>query len=174
MKSTVLKEDIFDIKGTTKLRIGDSCYFEEMEAGSTNDYLKDLTFNGSISASPLGKLRVRLVNHVYEDFECDSIEVTIAQGKNNQLLDIYMDDTYFPTKVKKKYQLGCDTAQFEMATKYGYDLFHTGADGFYGDLIVNKQYYGMILMLDFDADLFDYQEIINRMLRLFPIRKEKN
>lgn len=173
MINTVLKEDVFDVKGTTKLRIGDPCYFEEMTAGSTNDYLKEITFNGNISAAPLGRLRVRLVNHK-DTFDFDSIEVMIAQGKVDKQLDTYMSDKYFPNKVKKKYQLGCDTAQFEMATKYGYDLFHTGADGFYGDLIVNKQYYGMILMLDFDTDLFDYQEIIDRMLRLFPIRKERN
>ena len=63
---------------------------------------------------------------------------------------------------------------FSSRTKYGYDLFHTGADGFYGDLIVNKQYFGMILMLDFDADLFTYEEVKDRMLKLFPERKEKN
>ena len=171
MNYKILKEDIFDVKGTTRLRIGDPYYFEEMKAGSTNNYLKEITFNGNISAAPLGKLRVQLVN--YKDkYDFNGIEVMIIQGKTNQQLDTYISGRYYPEKVKKKYQLGCDTAQFEMVTKYGYDLFHIGADGFYGDLILNKQYYGMILMLSFDADLFDYQEIIDRMLRLFPIRKE--
>lgn len=174
MTDVILREDIFDIKGTTKLKIGDPSYFEEMEFGSTNKYLKEITFNGNISAAPLGKLRTQLVNHMYEEFECDSIEVTVVQGKNIQQLDTYLSGKCFTNKIKKRYQLGCDTAQFEMVTKYGYDLFHIGADGYYGDLIVNKQYFGMILMLDFDTDLFDYQEIINRMLRLFPIRRERN
>ena len=173
-KITILKEKTYEVKGTTKLRIGDPMYFEDMSAGSTNKYLKEITFNGNISAAPLGRIKIQEVREVDEKFTFTYILVSIVQGMNNQMLDVYINGKYYPSKVKKQYELGCDTAQFEMATKYGYDLFHTGADGFYGNLIVNKQHFGMILSLDFDTDLFTFDEIEKRMLKLFPERKEIN
>ena len=173
-KIMILKEKTYEVKGTTKLRIGDPMYFEDIAAGSTNKYLKEITFNGNISAAPLGRIKIQEVREVDEKFTFTYILVSIVQGMNNQMLDVYINGKYYPSKVKKQYELGCDTAQFEMATKYGYDLFHTGADGFYGNLIVNKQHFGMILSLDFDTDLFTFDEIEKRMLKLFPERKEIN
>ena len=173
-KAVVLKEKMYEVKGTTRLIIGDPMYFEEIEAGSTNKYLKEITFNGNISAAPLGRMKIQEIRETEGKFSFTYILVSIVQGVNNQMLDVYMNGRYYPTKVKKQYELGCDTAQFEMTTKYGSDLFHTGADGFYGNLIVNKQHFGMILSLDFDTDLFTFEEIEKRMLKLFPERKEKN
>ena len=170
-KITVLKEKTYEVKGTTKLRIGDPMYFEEIAAGSDNKYLKEITFNGNISAAPLGRMKIQEVRETDGKFTFTYILVSIVQGINNQMLDVYINGRYYPTKVKKQYELGCDTAQFEMATKYGYDLFHTGADGFYGNLIVNKQHFGMILSLDFDTNLFTFDVIEKRMLKLFPERK---
>lgn len=173
-KITLIEEKIFDVKGTTKLVIGDPLYFEQMEAGSTNQNLKKLTFNGNISAAPIGKLIVQLNKIEYDDYGggCyDSIDVTVVQASRPKDLDVYANGQYYPKLVKAEYKLGCDTARFEMETKYGSDLFHTGADGYYGDLIHNKQYYGMILHLSFDTDMFNYDEICERMLNLFPERK---
>ena len=173
-KITVLKEKTYEVKGTTRFKIGDPMYFEDMAAGSTNKYLKEITFDGNISAAPLGRMKIQEIRETDGKFTFTYILVSIAQGINNQMLDVYINGRYYPTKVKKQYELGCDTAQFMMSTKYGYDLFHTGADGFYGNLIVNKQHFGMILSLDFDTDLFTFDEIEKRMLKLFPERKEKN
>lgn len=170
----VLRERIYEVKGTTRLIIGDPMYFEEINAGSTNKYLKEITFNGNISAAPLGRMKIQEVIETEGKFTLTYILVSIVQGINNQMLDTYINGRYYPTKVKKQYELGCDTAQFKMATKFNSDLFYTGADGFYGNLIVNKQHFGMILSLDFDTDLFTFEEIEKRMLNLFPIRKEKN
>ena len=173
-KIMILKEKTYEVKGTTKLRIGDPMYFEDIAAGSTNKYLKEITFNGNISAAPLGRIKIQEIREMDEKFTFTYILVSIVQGMNNQMLDVYINGKYYPSKVKKQYELGCDTAQFEMATKYGYDLFRTGADGFYGNLIVNKQHFGMILSLDFDTDLFTFDEIEKRMLKLFPERREIN
>ncbi len=173
-KTVVLKEKTYEVKGTTRLIIGDPMYFEEIEAGSTNKYLKEITFNGNISAAPLGRMKIQEIRETEGKLSFTYILVSIVQGINNQMLDTYISGRYYPTKVKKQYELGCDTAQFEITTKYGSDLFHTGADGFYGNLIVNKQHFGMILSLDFDTDLFTFKEIEKRMLNLFPERKEKN
>ena len=171
-KVTTIKEKVFDIKGTTKLMIGDPWYFEQMKAGSKNENLKKLTFNGNIMTAASGKLRVRLnkVNYEseYGNGEYNSIDVTVAQSGVSKELDIYMEGKYFPAYLKEDHQLGCDTARFEMTTKYGSDLFHTGGDGYYGDIYHMKKGHGMLLNLSFDTDMFDYDEIVDRMLKLFP------
>lgn len=175
-KITVIRENIYDVKGTTKLKIGDPLYFEEIAAGSKNNYLKKITFDGFISAAPIGKLKVQL-NKIKSDSyykgEYDAIDVTVAQAFSPKDLETYMNGQYYPKLVKGEYQLGCDTARFGMVTKYGSDLFKTGGDGYYGNLIHNQQHYGMILNLSFDCDMFDYDEVCERMLKLFPERKSK-
>ena len=157
------------VKGTTKLKIGDPWYFEEMEAGSTNKNLKNLTFDGNVTAAPLGAMRIFV-----EDFEgITTIGVTVIQAANLDVLKAYSEEKHWPSVLKKFYELGCDTARFEIETKYNYDEFHTGADGYYGDLSHYKTHYGMRLHLYFDTDLFSSKEIEERMLKLFPKSNNK-
>lgn len=90
------------------------------------------------------------------------------------MLDTYLGEQYYNGTIVKNIDLGCDTAHFEIHTKYGSDEFHTGADGYYGHLYKYKQGFGMDLNLSFDAEMFDYEEIKQRMLKLFPERKKVN
>lgn len=174
-KVTLIKKDVFDIKGTTKLQIGDPWYFEQMDRGSKNEFLKKLTFNGNISRAPVGKMQIALNKVEYEseygNGEFNSINVKVVQSSWPSELDLYMSGQYYKNQLKADYQLGCDTARFYMKTKFADDLFHTGGDGYYGDLYQMKQYHGMILNLNFDTDMFDYEEVVDRMLKLFPKAK---
>lgn len=94
--------------------------------------------------------------------------MTVVQASKEKDLEVFLNGQYYPKAVKAEFELGCDTASFEMETKYGYDYFRTGGDGYYGRLTQNNQYYGMILHLHFDTDMFDYDEVRKRMLALFP------
>ena len=100
------------------------------------------------------------------------IDVDVVQAGLPKVVDLYMEHRYYPAYVKEKHELGCDTAQFDMEvrTKKGFasDRFHTGADGYYGSLIKMKQGYGMMMNLSFDTDLFAFDEVVERMLKLFP------
>lgn len=164
----IIKEEIIDIKGTTKLVVGDPLYFSRIDEGIADGAEKDLVFDGNISAAPLGKLKIQQVHVKTENLEYDTIEVVVYQAGSPKFLDVYLEDKHYPSQIKKEIDLGCDSAQFYIETKFGSDNFHTGADGYYGFMYQYKQYYGMKLCLSFDADLFEFEEVKERMLKLFP------
>ena len=89
-KITVLKEKTYEVKGTTRFKIGDPMYFEDMVAGSTNKYLKEITFDGNISAAPLGRMKIQEIRETDGKFTFTYILVSIVQGINNQMLDVYI------------------------------------------------------------------------------------
>ena len=162
--ATVLEEKIYNVKGTTKLNLWD----EGFDQSGT-----DLEFFGNISAAPLGKMRIQKVHYKYpNNLEFDNFKVDIFQASKEKDLNLYMSDRYYTKAKKAEYGLNCETAAFDMETKFGYDHFHTGTDGYYATLIQMKQYYGMILSFDLDGDLFNFDELEGRFLALFPKRKE--
>ena len=169
MSYMILKSEIIDVKGTTKLRIGDPGYFEELSSPHLSQKartrLEAITFDGMITAAPSGKLKISLIK---DEHGYDFIDVMVVQSMWGEVLENYLNELFCEDKLKKKYELGCDHAKFEIQTKYGYDLFMTGGDGYYGSLYHMKRNYGMILYLGFDGDLFSYDEIKDRMLKLFP------
>lgn len=173
--TTILKEKQIFVHGSKKIKIGDPSYFKALEAGSTNKNLLKLTFDGCISWAPIAKMKIQLqkVDYTseYGDGSYKEILVTIGQSGFEKEVSTYLNGMYYPDLLAKKYQLGCDTAEFEFHTQYGSDLFHTGADGYYGDLFKFKRQHGMLLMLSFDADLFTFEEIEKRMLRLYPVNE---
>ena len=118
------------------------------------------------------KLFAELKENIEDGIEYDMINVTVFQAARPPIMNTYLKDMHYPDAIKKDIDLGCDTARFTIETKYGYDEFHTGADGFYGHIYQYKQYYGMKLELSFDGDLFDFDEIKRRMLELFPESKK--
>lgn len=167
----IIREEIINVKGTTRLTVGDPMYLQNIANGTDNGCEKKLVFDGNISAAPLGRMQIRQT-HIEEDgLAFDTIEVIIFQAKDSKILDLYQSGRYYPSMLKKDIDLGCDTARFTITTKFGYDEFHTGADGYYGHMFWYKQYYGMMLGLSFDTDLFEFDEIKDRMLALFPERK---
>lgn len=170
MATKVLKEKFFPIMGTTKLRIGDPMYFEQLkENPEKNKGCKKLIYDGNISAAPLGLMKVTQNEVTEDDLTWEDIVVEVYTGSNIEQLKVYANEQYFGSDtLKKKIDLACDSASFEIETKYGYQHFHTGADGYYGNLLVFKQYYGMNLFLAFDADLFEFDDIVSSMLDLFP------
>ena len=61
----IVKEEIIDVKGTTKLIVGDPMYLDRIADGIDDGAEKKLVFDGNISAAPLGKLRIRQL-HILE------------------------------------------------------------------------------------------------------------
>ena len=167
---TIIKEEILDIKGTTKLVVGDPLYFLRIDEGIAEGSEKDLVFEGNISAAPLGKLKIQQIHVKEGDIEYDTIDVCVFQARSPKVLDLYLEEKHYPSQIKKEIELGCDTAKFYIETKFGSDTFYTGADGYYGFMRQYKQYYGMKLYLSFDEDLLGFEEVKERMLKLFPMR----
>lgn len=170
----IVKEEIIDVHGTTKLTVGDPMYLESIADGTDKGCEKELVFDGSISGAPLGKLRIREIHCVENGLEWDVVDVSIFQAGQQFMFNVYLDEKYYNGTIVKDIDLGCDTACFEIHTKFGSDKFHTGADGYYGHLCKYKQYFGMELKLDFDGGLYEFEEVKRRMLKLFPERKKVN
>jgi len=168
----ITKETRYNAKPFTKLHIGDPMYFEKIAEGSDNESLKEITFDDTIRCVKFASVKIEEVedsfNHDGKDVPCTTIRVTIGAGSTEAIVNTYMEGKYYSYKLKKKYKLGCDTARFEIETKHGYDEFHTGADGFYGDLLLMKEYFGCFLSLDLDGDLFEFDEVVKRFKHLFP------
>lgn len=170
----ILKEEIIDVRGTTKLIVGDPMYLDAITDGTDKGCEKELIFDGSISGAPLGKLRIREIHCAENALEWDVIDVSVFQAGKPIILETYLSDQYYNGTIVKNIDLGCDTACFEIHTKFGSDKFDTGADGYYGHFCKYKQYFGIELKLDFDGGLYDFEEVKQRMLNLFPERKMAN
>lgn len=174
----IVREEIFDCVGTIPLTIGDPQYLEDIANGTDTGHEKDYVFDGRILGSSTCRMRIRQVHTVVEGInanrpiELDSIEVRVVQGSRmtgdpEDMLQTYMNGEYYEGKLKKEIEFGCDTASFVIETMHGNDLFHTGADGYYGSLACFKQCWGMILDLELDGQMFSFDEIRTRMGKLF-------
>lgn len=162
-KITVLREVEHEVQGTTKLDIYDGGY---------NQTGTDLEFRGHISAAPLGLLQVQEVKVEWDDgLTYNEFRVNVYQASKREMLDVYKAGRYFGGQMKKHYGLNCETASFDIETKFGCDHFYTGADGYFADLSVYKQYYGMSLGFSFDEDLHTFEDLETRFLQLFKPRK---
>lgn len=168
IKVTNEKKEVFKIKPFKHIHIGDPLYFEELAAGSTNKALKEMTLDAKMRCCNFGAVVVNKNFVESEEFSYHSIDVGIYLASSEKMLDVYLDGKWYGEKtVKEEHELGCDTASFEMVVDGRYNFFRTGADGYYGNAKLMKQYYGFRCSLSFDASLFEFDEIIAEMKSLF-------
>lgn len=161
MITTNRKEIIRFSKPIKQVKIGDPYYFEMMEKNKEK-YLKDVTCDFKTSACKVSAISVE-----HKGFDWDEIEVLLVTAADTQKVDTYLEGKWYgEDSCKKEYELGCDTASFEITINGNYDYFNTGSDGYYAHVYQLKQYYGTIINLNFDASLFDFEEIKKRMIAL--------
>lgn len=72
----IIREEPINVKGTTKLVIGDPMYLTEIEQGTDRGAEKELVFIGNISAAPYGRIRIRQKHEKYNGPDIDTIFVT--------------------------------------------------------------------------------------------------
>lgn len=187
------------IKAPTAILIADPFYIERMEETKDrkekNNYKKLIYSRNNIPKDWIGEIIVKEL----EDDECPDftyIKAVIAFSKSTllrvnkeikPLIDIIKKGTYFKDtdtlKFKTKgFELGCDTARFDVSTNHNFYEFHTGADGFYGYAhenfrmntnLPNKKWEleGIYIELVFDSDLFTVEDIQESLGCLFEKRK---
>ena len=163
-----LRKKEFEIKPFKHIRIGDPHYFEEMENGSTNKYLKEITCDMDVNPSKFGLVTVEDEMVTSEGFTFGNLRVNIYLANTKEQLEVYKSGKWYGDKtLVKEYTLGCDTAEFEIETDKSVDTFHTGADGYYGSLQHLKKGYGLICHFDLDADMFEFEDLVERFKALF-------
>lgn len=171
-KSNVIKMSEYKIKPFRHIRIGDPMYFERLESGENPKIYEDLICEIKTTCCKTGMVRINesLINTDYGDF--NQIDVDVFLAKNEEQLEVYKNGQWYGEKtLKHHYNLGCDTASYEIEVDGRYEKVHTGSDGYYGELRQMKQYYGLMLSLSFDGDLFSFEEIERIMDYLFVFEK---
>lgn len=165
----IMERKVFKIKPFKTLKVGDPSYFEEMEESSNNKHLKDLTCDIKTRCCKIGSLMIEKKEITQDNFSFEEIDITVCLAENQKQLYTYEAGRYFKDTLKKEYELGCDTAKFEINVDDRYSLIDTYADGYYGQLLHFKQGYGLILSLSLDADMYKFDEVVKRFSYLFEI-----
>ena len=170
--STIIKTSEYKIKPFKKIRIGDPMYFDRIADGEKAKMYQNLVCDIKTTCCKVGMVRIE-ESSVKADFgEYNQIDVDVFLASNDEQLDVYKDGCWFGEEsLKHRYTLGCDTASYEIEVDGRYEKVYTGADGYYGELKQMKQYYGLMLSLSFDADLFSFEEIEKLMDYLFVFEK---
>lgn len=101
---TILKEETFDVCGTTKLTVGDPMYLEAIADGTDKGCEKKLVFDGSISGAPLGKLRIREIHCIENGLEWDVVDVSVFQASQPFMFNVYLDEKYYNGTIIKDSQ----------------------------------------------------------------------
>ena len=167
----IIRESVHSIKPFKHIRIGDPFYFEKIEqkGDKPNRYTK-LVCDTKTSCCKVGAVIIKEVE-ITDEMLPDpfiNINVDIFLAKDEEQLEIYKSGRWYGEDTQKRdYELGCDTARFEIEVDGRYDEVHTGADGYYGFVKEMKQYFGFMAGLTFDGDLFSFEEVENLMNYLF-------
>ena len=164
----VLDEKVFECKPFKKITIGYPSYLAAIRDGEDRGGEKKLVLmDYKPSASPLQQVRVRRVVDTYENMNFESIEIEIFRGSNKEMLSLYGENRFYLKKTKKDVELGCDTACFCIEVDDKYLEIKTGADGFYGDAHLYKQYFGCHISLSIDSDMMSFEEACRNVEYLF-------
>lgn len=170
--TTILRTSEYKIQPFKNIRIGDPMYFDRIEAGDDIKRYKDLVCDIKTTCCKVGMIRIEEYTSHYDFGDFNHIRVDVFLAYNDDQLDVYKDGCWFGEEtVKHLYELGCDTASYEIEVDGRYEKVHTGSDGYYGELQLMKQYYGLMLSLSFDADLFPFEKIESLMDYLFVFEK---
>lgn len=171
-KREVMKKKEFDFAPMKKLIIGDPDYLESIEKKENVALLKRLVCKVRPKNVNYGKLIIEETKTKYPEFEALEIEITFLLGNTQEQIGVYESNRYYSHTVYKKLQLACDCAEFIIETEHGYDEFRTGADGYYGDVMIFKQGFGLTGNISLDGSLFDFDDVIKTFKYLFNIKDE--
>ena len=170
--TTTVRTAEYRIKPFKHIRIGDPMYFDNIEAGIDVQRYKKFVCDIKTTCCKVGAIKIEEHTNHYDFGDFNHINVDVFLAHNHEQLDVYKDGCWYgEDTLKKRYELGCDTARYEIEVDGRYEEVHTGADGFYGELQHMKQYYGLMLNLSFDASLFSFEDVERLMDYLFVFEK---
>lgn len=173
MEHKTLRKEILEVTAPKQLIVGDPVYFDDgLEA-------KLCYVNNKLPKDAFAEL-------ILEEAECSSkmfgdekmtftmIEASLIVRKRSiqgiKIQGAHEEGCHIPALEKGEQVLGCDTASFELNG----DVFHIGGDGAYGSVTEYKNNEAVVLSVAFPGDLFDFDEIKNRLSSNFgPVWAER-
>jgi hypothetical protein len=181
-KTKILRKTKFEVKPFRSVRIGDPYYFEEMENGSSNKYLKDITcdfpkipfsnrFAGVVLTESETEWEENSLSGKYRSYEV-MFYMAKKDEIGNRIIQTELDDRYFPSMLKKEYHLGCDTAQFDICIDGKFENFQTGGDGWYGYCHHYRNNNAHVFAFSLDDDMTSYEEMTEYIRHTFHVVKE--
>lgn len=178
----IIKEEKFQIKPFRKIIIGDPMYLDSIENGTDSGCEKNLVaiYDKIPFSNRDAYVTIREIEDCYEfngeKHQFYTIEVIIGSFKKGleKIYDTHLNHKYYPNKVKKHNDLGCDTAHFIIETDTNYDEISTGADGYYGDFYHYKNNDAYIISLSIDEDMMSFDEAVSLFKLLFQVKEAKS
>lgn len=139
MNITVVKEQAYDIKPFSRVKLGDP---EEMEKGSTNKNLKTLTCeiekistSNRTAGARIRKLKVDFYDEDMDYFNEYYVLTFYTARKTDvaeKIVEAELNGDYYHALIKETYDFGCDTSEFIMRVDDNFGTIHTLADGLFG------------------------------------------
>lgn len=149
-----------EINPPKRLIIGDPMYLERGIAEGLTCQWKRLSYATNVKAE------IEVFEETFDSFKYYVVRLNVLPEEF--LNDIHCSEkksdgfVYYPKLVSGKIiELGCDTAEFIVENEKDYVKIDTGADGYYGMAIKYKNKLGIQVVLNFDAAMADYRELVN-------------
>lgn len=165
----IKKQENFIIKPFREILVTDPMYLQGEN--------EDLVFQEKPRCCNTGCIVVKEIEDYDKEFDLSYsyYRISILLAKDEKQLDVYINDQYYKNTIKKQEELGCDTACFMIGVwdkkgDYKELEFDTGGDGFYGQAIKYKEYYGMRIDLEIDDDMTTFDELESKLSYLFGFR----
>lgn len=180
-KTSIVKEKDFTVRPFGFIIIGDPDYLEKINNQHKDAavFKKLVYVNRTIrKAHHEAKVRLRVTKTSHGSHSFHNIELSVASVLNTDpktrdlLFDTLLNGRYHPDLLSKKKSLGCDTARFYINIDGNDEEIHTGADGYYGNVIVYKQKMAYNLSVVLDYDLYSEAEIEQLIRYLFHVESE--
>lgn len=94
------------------------------------------------------------------------------QKVRDTLLEILFNNQYHQSLLSKNIALGCDTARFYINVDGRDEEIHTGADGYYGNVIIYKNKLAYCISVVPDSDFNNETEVEQLIRHLFHVESE--
>lgn len=161
-----LRREIFEVKGTTNLIVGDTNAIKDCKGFKSNEI-----FNGIIREAPLGRIKLTEFKITGPNGNNGFItcQAEIYQAQDEKILNVYEDGFYYNGTIRKItfFNTRYNSNEYNITTKYGSENFKIDENASFAHMKIGKKGYGIILYLDFSSHL-GYDEIKEKLLRLFP------
>lgn len=165
----------FKVEAPTRLIIGDPWYLEAIDNKEDRGCEKQLCLIKKRLPKDMDvEVIIEEKEETYENMTFSSVYIDIIGVTNKWdgfkkdiITNAIKSGKYHPKLVSKTGELGCDTACFGVETNKTYYEFRTGADGYYGNYMTYKNNELYHVNLSLDADLFDFNEVVDIMKYLF-------
>lgn len=148
------------------LQIGDPYYAEEN--GFSKEKLEKLVFSKQIPEGFHSSITVE---------EKDGYsEVMICIAPSEKILGIYQREKYLQMSECTTFDLGCDTACFQISDETDGIIINTLSDGYFGNTLsfsVNGKDFGHIIYLWVDNSALNAEEFLEKIKYIFKEEKSK-